>query len=111
MPEHTPDRWVVVKIVKAGQPTVYKVMAGWYGGYLGSDYWQLNSGIAKMEDMGSAYLFYGRSGSLYLCPKGAEGTTGLTASVLSNMIEHAKEVGVKVEIVDAATFIQETKSV
>ncbi len=34
MGEYKPDRWVVLKITN-GEKVIYKVMGGWYGGYLG----------------------------------------------------------------------------
>ena len=44
----TPDKWVVLKIEHEGN-IIYKVFASWYGGYLGSDSWKLNSGIKDIE--------------------------------------------------------------
>ena len=40
----TPDSWVVLKIT-AETGVIYKVLAGWSGGYLDGDSWRLNSGI------------------------------------------------------------------
>ena len=41
----TPDKWLVLKI-----GDLYKVYGTWYGGYLGSDSWKINSGIVKVEE-------------------------------------------------------------
>ena len=46
--ENTPDNWVVVKVGK----NLYKVLAGWSGGYLDGDRWKLNSGISEVKDDG-----------------------------------------------------------
>lgn len=81
MSEYKPDRWIVLKITN-GEKVIYKVMGGWYGGYLGSDSWRINSGITKVELDGDTYKFYGHSGSVYLCHKNNYGTTMLMSSVL-----------------------------
>ena len=76
-----PHRWVIVKI----DDSLYKVLGGWYGGYLDGDYWRLSSGITKVEKDGVYYIFHNQSGSIYKCHEEGEGTTGLTASILSRM--------------------------
>ena len=88
MSEYKPDRWVVLKITD-NDKVGYKVMGGWYGGYLDSDSWRINSGISKVELDGDTYKFYGYSGSIYLCHKDFYGTTMLMSSVLpdSNNVE------------------------
>jgi hypothetical protein len=71
MSEYTPDTWVVLRIVsiKDDNTIFYRLLSGWYGGYAGSDEWRLNSGIIKMEDIGSHWIVYGQSGSVYRCHK------------------------------------------
>jgi len=64
MSEYTPDNWVVLKITVDGT-TLYKVLAGWSGGYLNGDAWRMNSGITRVEDHETYYSFYGSSGSVY----------------------------------------------
>lgn len=66
MNEYTPDIWVVLKINNPKDPH-YRVLGGWYGGYLGSDSWRLNSGITKHDFDGDYWYFYGSSGSCYKC--------------------------------------------
>lgn len=90
----TPDRWVILKISDG----VYKVLAGWYGGYLHGDSWRLNSGIVKVEEDGDYYLFHGKSGSTYKCHKDAKGFTGYTSQVLENLITKSEGVAV-IEVV------------
>lgn len=77
---YTPDKWVVLQITD-NDKTIHKVLAGWRGGYLGSDSWQLNSGITKIEMDGDYYLFHGYSGSVYKCHKNYYGLTNLTAAM------------------------------
>jgi hypothetical protein len=81
MSEYKPDRWIVLKIAD-GDKVGYKVMGGWYGGYLGSNSWRINSGISKVELDGDTYKFHGNSGSVYVCHKDAYGMTGLMSSVI-----------------------------
>jgi len=88
MSDYTPDRWVVVKIT-TDKETLYKVFACWYGGYAGSDSWQMNSGIVKVELVDNYYEFYGYSGSVYHCHKNSYGTNGYGGSVLQNFIDKA----------------------
>ena len=79
---YTPDRWVVLKI-----GTMYKVLAGWSGGYLDGDYWRLNSGITKVEQEGDYWLFHGNSGSIYKCHKGGDGFTSLSGQVYMQLVD------------------------
>jgi hypothetical protein len=81
MSEYKPDRWVILKITN-GDKAAYKVMGGWYGGYLGSDSWRINSGISKIELVDNTYKFHGNSGSVYVCHKDGYGVTVLMSSVI-----------------------------
>ena len=70
MREYTPDNWVIVKFPLSDKNVeYYRVLAGWSGGYINSDAWQLNSGIEKCEyDVANdCWRFYGKSGSCYVC--------------------------------------------
>ncbi len=64
---NTPDNWVVLKIDTDSNGVLYKVLAGWSGGYLDGDSWRLNSGITKCVKEGEYFLFHGESGSIYKC--------------------------------------------
>lgn len=99
----TPDKWVIVKIEKEGEETIYKVLASWYGGYLGADSWRLNSGIAEVKEDDNFYYFYGYSGSCYRCHKNTYGTHMLSNGVYDNTAEDAKKVGVNLEILPEET--------
>jgi hypothetical protein len=96
---YTPDAWVIIKIIKP-EETIYKVLAGWYGGFTGADSWKVNSGITSVTEIDGGYEFDGYSGSTYVCYKNLERLTGLTASMLSSFQEQSKEVeGVSIEVV------------
>ena len=99
MSDYTPDRWVVVKIT-TDKEQLYKVFACWYGGYAGSDSWQINSGIVKVELVDNCYEFYGASGSVYRCHKNCYGTNSYGSSVLTNFINKAEY---KIEIMPENT--------
>lgn len=83
MSTYTPDKWIVVKLTKRDTgETINKVLAGWYGGFAGSDSWKLNSGITKVDQRNDRFEFHGSSGSVYVCYKPCYGLTNLTASML-----------------------------
>lgn len=67
MISYTPDNWVVIKLVSEKYGVVYKLLAGWSGGYTTGDSWRMNSGITHHEFDGDYWYFYGSSGSCYNC--------------------------------------------
>jgi hypothetical protein len=98
----TPDKWVVIKIGN-DESTLYKVFASWYGGYLGSDSWKVNSGIVKVEEDEKYIRFYGYSGSCYQCVKGTYGMNIYSQGVLNNIIESARKMHTIVTVMDENT--------
>jgi hypothetical protein len=91
---YQPDNWVIIKITMVGQPVLFKVLAGWSGGYLDGDSWRMNSGITKVEKEGDYYQFSGWSGSVYKCHKDSEqlrmnmgGTWGLMKERFPDIVE------------------------
>ena len=103
MSEYIPDKWMGVKITGNGFDPVYKIFACWYGGYLGSDSWKLNSGITRAYEEGSCYMFEGSSGSLYVCNKSSYGLHGYGAGVLQNLIKKAESSGMTIEVLGEET--------
>jgi len=92
MSTYTPDKWIIVEVTHKDEKTK-KVFANWYGGYTGSDSWKLSSGITETIEFEDRYEYTNYSGSLYICYKGREGTTGYGASVLSTLEKDLKELG------------------
>ena len=90
MSTYFPDRWVILKIRADGE-TFYKVLAGWYGGYCGSDTWQMNSGIVKWEELKDEYVFHGASGSQYICHKQCEDFTSLSRDIYLNFRKQLRD--------------------
>jgi len=101
--EHLPDKWVVVRIEGGEFPLTYKVFACWQGGYLEANRWKMNSGIQKVEEEKTHWVFTGFSGSRYLCGKKQYGLTYFGDTVLGNFIEKAKTRGVSLEILPPET--------
>lgn len=104
--QYTPDQWIVVELTQ-GDTTVRKVLAGWWGGYLGSDSWRLSSGITEIVDQGNCVAIHNESGSVYTCYKNNYGLTGLTGGVLSNWQEQARDrEDVTVTVIDQNEIFQ-----
>jgi hypothetical protein len=97
MSEYVPDKWVVVKIEGKNVPLTYKVFGCWYGGYLGSNSWKLNSGIKVVTEEKKYWLFEGFSGSVYKCFKGRYGLYMYGIGVLGEIIYKAREIGTNIE--------------
>ena len=94
MNNYTPDRWVVIEFdaPHLEQP-LRKVFAGWYGGFTGSDSWQLNSGISSFTEDALQFEFVGVSGSVYRCQKRAYGCSHYMTTVLNRWLDASVERG------------------
>lgn len=90
MSVYYPDKWVIVEIIFDNKPPLYKVLASWYGGYLGSNSWKLSSGNEKILDEGKIYRIPQSSGSVYCCSKEVYGMSMYTASVFSDFEDQLK---------------------
>lgn len=92
MKTETPEVWVIVEILSPIHGKVYKVLAGWYGGYTGSDSWQLSSSMTTLTEEDGVVLFPQISGTLYKCFIMREGTSRLTASIYSSLVDEVNEL-------------------
>ena len=101
--DYHPDMWVILKVTPKKGKTWYRVLGSWYGGYLGSDSWRMNSGITKAEDIDSSFAFHGVSGSTYICSKNHYGMSGYTTSVLANHQDAYKHAGSTLEVMPEDT--------
>lgn len=90
MTEYVPDCWTVIRINHHGD-TIYKILAGWSGGYLNGSSWRLNSGVTKVEEDGDWLLFSGSSGSLYRCGKHSYGLRMSTAPIWARLQDIGKD--------------------
>ena len=103
MSEYTPDNWVVLKIKPGkGMFPIYKVLAGWSGGYLQGDSWRMNSGITEVKQKGDYYEFYGHSGSCYKCHKEQYQLRMNNAGVY-NQMKGQQEFGGQIQMMDEDT--------
>ena len=100
--EYHPDRWLMLRFSK-DQVIFYKVFATWFGGYLGGDSWQLNSGVVFITETDDQYSFGGSSGSLYVCRKNSYGSSGYGFGVLNNLITKSLEQGTVIDILPEKT--------
>jgi hypothetical protein len=97
-----PEAWTVIKISNS-EKVIYKVFASWRGGYISSDYWQLNSGIVKAEYIGDSWVFHGNSGSVYVCKNVETKHSPWSDSVLYELTKKLKNLGHEVEILSYTT--------
>ena len=97
--EYTPDNWVVLKLENEGE-TLYKVLAGWSGGYTDGDSWRMNSGIIRVEEKSKHWEFYGLSGSVYKCHRKGYRISMATGPTYSKLKEH---FGDKIELMPEDT--------
>lgn len=105
MSSYTPDRWVVLEFVTPKE-TLRKVFAGWYGGYLGSDSWQLNSGIVETREDNDMFEFDGYSGSTYFCHRNGYGMSGYMQSILASWLNQAETRGdVQINIIELEDIV------
>ena len=102
--EYVPDSWVILKISEDPKDTFYKVLAGWSGGYLDGDSWQLNSGITEVESSGNYYKFHGNSGSIYRCHKRGEGLRMNIAGIYTQLKNRHGEAVSLVSMSDSLDF-------
>lgn len=104
--DYAPDVWVIVEFsgtkVEGKDNCYHRVLAGWYGGFAGSNSWQLNSGITQIIDDGDYYEIHGASGSVYNCGKVVERFSGLTQSIYQGYVaQNDDKIAVKqVDIAD-----------
>jgi hypothetical protein len=108
MKDYRPDNWVVVKMTQRQSHGVedtimYKVLAGWDGGYLNVDRWRMNSGINLILNRKDEVHFYGHSGSNYICEKGHYGLRSEMRKIFENLEHFASTRDVEVELLDEDT--------
>lgn len=105
----TPDSWSILKIDRAGE-IVYKVFAGWAGGYLYGDSWKLNSGIQSYKENADSVDMNGYSGSCYHLPFASEGRhTAYNFGILNSITDNAKVAGVEIKVISIQQFFTEFK--
>lgn len=99
-----PDKWVVIGI-NTGEEIIYKVLGGWYGGYLDGDSWRMSSGVVSVETNDTHHTLSNYSGSSYVCHKDCYGTSGYTASIYSTYVESAVTQGYDIFMLSYEDFL------
>lgn len=96
MTVYNPDAWVIVELSGTEVKDRYhRILAGWYGGYVGTDHWKLSSGVTRIFDKETYWEIHNESGSIYNCGKACERTTALTASTFANLVtKNSDEIAV-----------------
>lgn len=96
MAQYTPDAWIPVLIESEEHGKVYKILASWYGGFAGSDYWKLSSGIESVSIEENTFVMPQSSGSTYVVSKNPH-MSMLIGSMLATFKEQAKSLGASFE--------------
>lgn len=87
---YKPDNWVLLKFQNESF-TRFKILAGWYGGYLHGDSWKLSSRVERLEEDEHSYTAINGSGSVYVLNKQSERLSGYTASILAGFMDDVKD--------------------
>ena len=82
-----PHRWVVIDYgEEVGlAPQRYAILAGWYGGFTGSDSWKRSSPVVEWDFKEYGLDVSTESGSKYVLHKDIIGVTMLTQSLISEV--------------------------
>ena len=96
---YQPDNFVALKIEK-DDTLIFRILAGWSGGYLDGDSWKLNSGITKIEEDGDFYLVHGYSGSIYKLHKNSETVRMNMAGTLNSLLDKFPDIVTVVPLKD-----------
>lgn len=100
MSTYVPDVWVIVKITVADEAPIYKILAGWYGGFAGSNSWKLSSGIASIEvdpDFPEQTHYHQASGSTYITNSCNYGFSSMTSSMFCFWVKDGLERNFTIE--------------
>ena len=101
MSTNYPYKWVVLKITYKSE-IIYKVLAGFAGGYLYGNSWQINSGVESVEMHDDRICFNGFSGSKYICHPDSYGMNMDMQSVYDRIVSQQVDDYV-VELLDKDT--------
>ena len=98
--EYTPDGWVLLKL-ESSEGSIYKILAGWNGGYLSTNSWRLSSGVASIRKEEARAVITNYSGSVYYCYFGLEGCLGYARRKLQELQDCE---GVDVTVLSISNF-------
>ena len=105
MNKYYPDRWLVLKLTDSRNVDHFRVFGVWYGGYATGDNWRMNSGIESVEREGDSYIFYGSSGSQYVCHEESYGTSMYGYDAIGSLRRNNPEVTIE-ELPEDTDFLK-----
>ena len=105
--EYRPDVWIIVEVYGTQvNQNWYRVLAGWYGGFAGSNSWKLSSGITGIEDCDTYWLITNFSGSKYYCHKECERLSMTTGMILNTIVnDSTPEISVRQVLVEEVKLL------
>lgn len=107
---YVPDRWELLRITTPEGEVLTRVLAGWVGGYSGTDEWRLSSLVQRISDKGDVLEFGNSSGSICQCRKSRRGMTTLMLEKYQHWISILPP-DASIEIIEVADWLQQQKSV
>jgi len=91
MEDFTPDAWILMIFPE----NRVRIMSGWYGGYLGGEYWRLSSTVVSTTRKDDNILVVEtETGSLYHLPVKYIGYTSLSGYRTRHIVTNLPEVKV-----------------
>lgn len=93
----TPDRWVAVQ-VETEEDRYTRIIAGWYGGYVGGNSYRISTPIVEEREDEHNIYFSTESGSTYICNRSAEGMTTLTSGIYEILKGGSDSGGAKIKL-------------
>lgn len=111
MSTYHPDAWVIVELDSAEHGKIYKVLAGWYGGFTHGNSWKLSSGIESVTFDDEQYIMPQSSGSTYICHSSTERMSSIMAMTFADFVQQAEEAGTfTVKVIDMEELLNLLKA-
>ena len=105
MSEHTPDTWVIIKLVQDDGKVLHRVLGGWSESYLYGSSWRINSGITRVEQDVDMYHIHVRSGFVYHFQNNMQRLTMARAPTFAAIVDKLGED--RAMIVDVSTLLED----
>lgn len=103
--EYHPDDWAIIRIQGPEmERPVFRVAAGWAGGYTQGRSWKLSSTVEDVTFSDKGAVFQNSSGSFYHCAVHREGLDWYTASVVKSYQEEAYVENIGFEQISLTEF-------
>lgn len=106
MSTYWPDTWKILSLNTSSGDTIYKIFAGWYGGFSQGDSWKLSSAMFDLKDEGDFYSSLQESGSTYNLHKNAEKLSSYQMSILSMWEDQLQQNGAEIKIVHSEDYLK-----